>query len=251
MSDNKVNSTTNRERSLDTKSLPKDVDRKIQRSITEISELLIKYFNTELNIRVTDQGTERQVPTFFGMFSRFVSTDKMPTRDEKGQTQYPYILLKRGNISESDMKTFQQESTYVVTTNTRKHKFSIIDSMLKGTHTSPKRTVVIRVPKRMVLTYEGVIRTTKQSHMDDIINQLNYIVPEYMGDKYGIKVHASITNFGNDVRFQKGESRIISSTMELEVEANLLPKYLKDKRTSSSIWSASKVNIGVEESFTL
>lgn len=198
-------------------------------SIIDVDMAIMSYLE-EIGLYVEKDGKTQQVPVMYGNPERWQQATKTGyIKDQKGQIQLPLMLFKRNNLAEDSniIRKFNRNERITYTTGySNKNRF---DKFSQQVGLKPTQEIyMIRVGDHVELQYEFIIWTDFVTHMNQIIEQLNWNSNEYWGGKETKKFKSSIDSFSTSMDTAKGVDRMVKTTFTLNVKGYLLPESVRD-----------------------
>jgi hypothetical protein len=237
--------TTNR--ALDT-ATPKEFNLGI--TIEDVDTAIFNYMEKTILPRVSERGTDIKVPVLYANAERWKSIQKNGVYlDKRGKIQIPVLIFKRNSIEKDSTMPFMNRRLSYPTVKkysqrNRYDKFSLLNN------TAPEyETYNIVMPDYVTITYEVSIWTSFIEHMNHIIEQFQFAVDEYWGDKDKFKFYTKADSFSTETDLAAGSERIIRTTFNLTVNAYLLPKQFDGEPTTKLGSTVKRIFLTTETEF--
>jgi hypothetical protein len=228
MSYNPIRNTQNRALDVAT---PKEFNLGI--TIEDVDTAIFNYMENTILPRVSERGTDIKVPVLYANAERWKSIQKNGVYlDKRGKLQIPILIFKRNSIEKDSTMPFMNRRLSYPTVKkysqrNRYDKFSLLNQ------TAPEYEAYnIVMPDYVTVTYEVSIWTSFMEHMNHIIEQFQFAVDEYWGDKDKFKFFTKADSFSTETDLAAGSERIIRTTFNLTVNAYLLPKQFDGEPTT-------------------
>ena len=167
-------------------------------------------------------------------------------RDRNGKIQLPLMMIRRSAVAKSQISSPVNrylDRSYI--TGWNKHSSYDKFSVLNGINPS-RELVTVKIPDYVDLTYEFIMWTGFIEQMNSLIEQMNFEMDEYWGDRGGFKFLVTVDNYNTDTDVPADEDRVIRTTFTSKVRAYLLPDTMIDTdrgavSTTSKYYTPKKV----------
>lgn len=207
-----------------------------------IDEAIFYYFENVIKPSVISNGDMVNVPVIYGSGERWKLAQKDGFyRDKGGKIQAPLIMIKRDTVEKRrdlgnklDANNPQLYVTYQerYTPRNQYDNFSLLNN-----RTPKKEFTATVVPDYVNLTYTGIIWTDYISHLNRIIEAINYASDSYWGDPERFKFMAMIDQFSNINELSSDDNRIVRATFSLNLQGYVIPENIQKKlKESNTRW---------------
>lgn len=211
----------------------------------DVDFAIIEYMNEVIAPQVEQipgQGNKIKVPIIYGSAERWASARKYGfVRDQKGQIQLPLIMIRRNSVSRNDsmisFNRFLQRS--YAQTYSPKNKYDNF-SVMNGVKPTTEVFNVIH-PDHVTLSYECMVWTNFNDHLNDIIEVFTFAENEYWGQKNKFKFKASIDSFDISNELTDGGERIVRGSFNINVNAFLLPEEFANKVNTVKSYTPKRI----------
>ena len=184
-------------------------------TLYDVDLTIMEYMRDVVLPELEEDKKKIKVPVLYGNPERWKSTRKDGVlRDVRGRLQLPLVMYKRNSIerdgTSNSINRYLSYPTYQKYNQRNKYdKFSL----LNGT-TKPKN-YNITVPDYVSITYEVMVWTSYTEHMNKIVEQFQYTIDDYWGDKDKFKFRVRIDSFDNQSEVDQGSERIVRTTFNM------------------------------------
>jgi len=206
-------------------------------TITDVDIAILSYLE-EINLTVvSSDGVKKSVPVIYGNPEKWNQAQKNGYfKDQKGQIQLPLIMFKRNDLSPNDSlnRKFNKHERIIVSSGySDKNRFDKFSQQLGLEPT--QELYKIRVGDHVQIDYDFIIWTDYVSHMNQLIEQLNWNSYEYWGPKGKRKFRSQIDSFSTNTDVAEGQDKIVKTTFTLNVKGYLLPDNVEDSENDEII----------------
>lgn len=194
-------------------------------TLANINHIILSYLENRIAPRIFSDGVNQVVPVLYGTPERWVTVRRDgAVRDPKTQQlQVPLIMLRRVREERGHLKNPNNEHMYE-TVQAGWNIRNVYDRYALQNHLTPSKILrTVLVPDYMDLTYEVIIWTAMQVHMDQIIEQINFSAEQYWGDRNNYKFRVMIEDYSGVSQLPTTEDRMIRSEFQMKIGAYLLP----------------------------
>jgi hypothetical protein len=216
-------------------------------TIEDVDTAIFNYMEKTILPKVNERGSDITVPVLYANAERWKSIQKNGVYlDKRGKLQIPILVFKRNSIEKDSTMPFMNRRLSYPTikkysARNRYDKFSLLNQ------TVPEYEAYnIVMPDYVTVTYEVSIWTSFMEHMNHIIEQFQFAVDEYWGDKDKFKFYTKADSFSTETDLAAGSERIIRTTFNLTVNAYLLPKQFDGEPTTKLSSTVKKVFLTTE-----
>lgn len=194
-------------------------------TIYDVDNAILSYMTDIIAPTVQQQGSKLKVPIIWSNPERWAAVRKDGVlRDERGRIQLPLIMIRQNSIARHDNLTlFNRELQYTTAKSWSKKNSYDKFSVQQGIRPTIE-SYNITMPDYVNIFYEVTAWTDKISHMNEIIEKINFNSDEYWGTDERFKFKVRINDYNHDQSVGDSSTRIIKSTFQLETIAYLLPE---------------------------
>lgn len=218
--------------------------------LESIDDAIFYYFEKVIKPTVISNGDMVEVPVIYGMGERWKMAQKDGYyRDNGGKIQAPLVMLKRESIEKRrDLgnKLDANNPQLYIMYQEKYTKRNQYDNFALLTNRIPQKEYTATVvPDYVTLTYQGIIWTNYVSHLNKVIEAINYASDSYWGDEERFKFMAQIDEFSNILELNPNDTRIIRANFSLKLQGYLIPEHIQKqlKEHSSRLFSKSQIKI--------
>lgn len=190
-----------------------------------IDTAIISYLRDNMTPTIVDDGKQIVVPVQYANAERWkqVRRDGVQ-RDSAGKILTPLIMLRRTGIRRSQMTSPVNkylDRTYITGWNRRNSydKFALLNRM-----TPSRQLVSVKVPDYVDITYAFMMWTEYVDQMNDLIEQLNFEMDSYWGNRGDFKFRVRVEDYTTDTELPADGDRVVKTTFSMLVNAYLLPE---------------------------
>lgn len=223
--------------------------------LESIDDAIFYYFENIIKPTVISNGDMVDVPVIYGLGERWKMAQKDGYyRDNKGKIQTPLVMLKRESIEKRrdlgnklDANNPQLHIMY----QEKYTKRNQYDSFALLTNRIPiKEYTATVVPDYVTLNYQGIIWTDYVSHLNKVIEAINYASDSYWGDEERFKFMAQIDEFSNILELSPNDTRVIRANFSLKLQGYIIPENIQKQLKEHSSRLFSKAQIEIKSSLT-
>ena len=232
----------------------RDQDEIIDTEVTlQDHDYAVKYYiENVIKPHIFSDGVNISVPLIYQSPEKFSYIKKNGFyRDRKNRTVIPLITFTRtgfqtnSNISMNKLDANNPQNYYVSYQKyTSKNSFNKFDVLNGITRQGQLYQTVI--PDYITLNYDFMVWTQYISHMNPIIEALNYAKNSYWGEPGKYNFYVNIESFNNTTDIADGEDRAVRTTFSITMNGYLLPKSFNNQLTTKIVRTPSKIVINSE-----
>jgi hypothetical protein len=218
--------------------------------LESIDDAIFYYFENVIKPTVISNGDMVDVPVIYGLGERWKMAQKDGYyRDNKGKIQTPLVMLKRESIEKrrdlGNKLDANNPQLYIMYQEkyTKKNQY---DNFALLTNRVPvKEYTATVVPDYVTLNYQGIIWTDYVSHLNKVIEAINYASDSYWGDEERFKFMAQIDEFSNILELSPNDTRVIRANFSLKLQGYIIPENIQKqlKEHSSRLFSKAQIEI--------
>jgi hypothetical protein len=218
--------------------------------LESIDDAIFYYFDKVIKPTVISNGDMVEVPVIYGMGERWKMAQKDGYyRDKDGKIQTPLVMLKRESIEKrrdlGNKIDANNPQLYIMYQEkyTKKNQY---DNFALLTNRIPQKEYTATVvPDYITLNYQGIIWTNYVSHLNKVIEAINYASDSYWGDPERFKFMAQIDEFSNILELNPNDTRVIRANFSLKLQGYIIPENIQKqlKEHSSRLFSKAQIEI--------
>lgn len=218
--------------------------------LRDIDETIVYYFKNVIQPTVFQNNNKVNVPVLYGSPERWKSVQRDGFyRDKNGKIQTPLVMLKRESIEKRrDLgnKLDANNPQLYIMYQEKYTKRNQYDNFALLTNRIPQKEYTATVvPDYITLNYQGIIWTDYVSHLNKVIEAINYASDSYWGDEERFKFMAQIDEFSNILELSPNDTRVIRANFSLKLQGYIIPENIQKqlKEHSSRLFSKSQIKI--------
>lgn len=194
-------------------------------TLEKIDGAILAHLKNMIKPQITVEGRRILVPIEHANSERWKQVRKDGVlRDPAGRVQAPLIIWRRSAVAKNNMTSPVNKylsRSYVTGWNrhTTYDKFAVLNGI-----TPSREHLSVRIPDYVTLTYNFMIWTDYVEQMNDLIEQLNFEMDNYWGDRGDFKFKVSVESYEIETDVGAESDRVVKSTFVSQVQAYLLPE---------------------------
>lgn len=220
--------------------------------LQDIDEAIFYYFNNVIKPTVLQNGELIKVPVMYGAPEAWSAVQKDGAlRDKNGKIQAPLIVIKRDTVEKNRSIGNKMDANNPVnfgvfenkyTKNNAYGRFDILNNRVPE-----KQYYGVIMPDFVNITYSCVIFTNYVTHMNTLIEGINFASDSYWGQPEKFQFNTVIDQFSPTVEVVQGQDRVVKTSTSLKLLGHIIPNTINTNLgNSNKFYSKSSVKFGVE-----
>jgi len=234
------------------KQLPNE-DQFSRKGITlfDVDSAMFNYMQDIVVPKLKIDNTEITVPVMYGNAERWKAAQVDGVyRDSRGKIQLPLIMFKRTTVERNDaipmLNRFLHYPSYQ-----RYSKKNVYDKFSLLNNFQPRKEIYdITMPDYVDISYEVMVWTNYNEHMNTIIEAFKWAADEYWGDKDKFKFKVEIDSFDKTLEMTDNQERIVRTEFTMLAKAYLIPERFDNEPTTKKSISNRATIVTLETDVT-
>jgi hypothetical protein len=234
------------------RSVDPDDPKQLTLGLQDIDEAIFYYFNNVIKPTVFQNGELIKVPVMYGAPELWSAVQKDgAVRDKNGKIQAPLIVIKRDTIERNRNLGHKIDANspihFGVFENkyTKKNAYGRFDILQNRV---PERQYFgVIMPDFVNITYSCVIFTNYVTHMNTLIEGINFASDSYWGQPEKFQFNTVIDQFSPTVEVVQGQDRVVKTSTSLKLLGHIIPSTINSHIGNvNKFYSKSSISFGVE-----
>lgn len=223
--------------------------------LKDIDNTIIYYFDNVIKPYVIQNGSQVNVPIYYGSGERWATAQKNAfLRDKNGKIQVPVIVFKRQNIEKDRSlanKLDANKPRLFQIFEAKYTKKNVYDQFSVLTNRIPTKELYgVIMPEYVTLTYDCIIWTEYVEQMNKIVESINYASDSYWGEAERFQFRTRIDNYTFLQEITEGEERAVRTNFTLVMHGYIVPdainKQIPSSKSISKFYSKAVLTFDLE-----